>query len=231
MQQHHSRTVEYIPHPRLHGEDHSWLGPDAANIKDLWLAKMTAYYFMPCNDLSAWTDSDTGSGVSTANVNWLSLDTGITINSRAFLLSTQESWMNYATPPFRLRMSFRLGWRTVITNNVGWFGMTDPGGVNDTAIHACFKIVNGSIFATVSDGVAQNIEDTLRDVAHLGDYDMFIKYMADSVKFYINGVLTNTLVALRPTGRDLVPVCFLQTTDTVVKAVRVYPIQIALGDE
>jgi hypothetical protein len=181
-----------------HALRHKWLGDDALNIKDLFF-QFAALYYKLWSDLNGFTSLVSGSGSNTPGFSYLTLLTGTTSGSRAGAYATQNHWLSYSDGKYRYRVMARHNPQSTLTNSEYWFGFLNvPTNPSYTQKHVAFQILNGRIWASCGDGTNGTQVDTGVDLGATGTADLYFKYMANDITYYIGGMLKATITTNRP---------------------------------
>lgn len=128
----------------------------------------------------------------------LEIGTGATINSYALIykelyVSNAFSWDQNRR--LRTRIYFNTN-----TNQTMYFAFGNTQSIPTTKFIG-FKVLNGDIYAVVSDGSTETLVDTTINISVTTAYDFEVIYTAGvDAKFYINGVLKATISSDLPSG-------------------------------
>jgi hypothetical protein len=210
---------------------HKWLGDDALNIKDLFF-QFAALYYKLWSDLNGFTSLVSGSGSNTPGFSYLTLLTGTTSGSRAGAYATQNYWLAYSDGTYRYRVMARHNPLSPLTNSEYWFGILNlPTSPSYTQKHVAFQILNGRIWASCGDGTNGTQVDTGVDLGATGTADIYFKYMASDIKYYIGGVLKATITTNRPNNWSGYFTTSFTNSAAEYKNMLIYPAIILIGPE
>ena len=181
-----------------HGSTHEWLGADEVHAYNSFL-NIARLLHCDWQVVDYWTQTVSGTGSITIGILNTRLLTGGTSGGTA-LLRTTAAGFNMNAAYLRFQGTF------VVTDpgdNVMWL-ISRLGGttVGDTVKHAGFKIINGRVWCSSSDGANQETTDTGIDLLK-GETKSFIVTSPDagvSYKFYIEDVLVATHTTYLPTS-------------------------------
>ncbi len=191
------------------------------------LGFFNSYYpaiFKDWSSLNGFTASHVGTGTFTAGFLQGTATTGVTNGSRCCLYSNANLAMIQYAPLFA-NFRTRLNPSTAMTTCTLWLGLlanaTTP--VNGME-GACFKIVDGTIYAYCSNGVSANVVSTGQTIAQYSIVDLMIKERTGAIDYYVNGTLTNTFTTYLPNnGTTLVLTFNMVNTSAVTRSMAVFP--------
>ena len=146
-------------------------------------------YIQP-QQTSLFTSNTTGSGSVTAFFYQHVISTGATNGSTAASYVKLTAFLDPAYDYGQARLYTDMIITTAVTTCTVWLGWLDnptAPGVNNK--HAAFKIVNGTIYASVGDGAANTVVDTGLTAVEDQTYKVAILIDNGSIKFYVDGVL------------------------------------------
>ena len=214
-----------------HASRHQWLGDDALNIKDLFF-EFQALYYKLWTDLTGFTSLASGSGSNTTGFAYLNMQTGTTSGSKAGAYATQTTYIHYPSANGRFRLMAFHNPQSALTNSEAWFGfLYDPTTPSYTQKHVAFQILNGRLWASCGDGTNGTQVDTGVDVTQYSSHRLYIKYMADDIKYYDSGVLKATITTNRPSNIAVKLTCSIKNSAAENKYLLVYPALMLLATE
>lgn len=207
-----------------HRDRHEWLGADTLRIYSLLTSIQHIYVDWQTAD--QWTESNTGSASQTLGLLGLLLKTGATSGSVAKrrtsgnLIPPHDYTPNgftYFVHNFGMIQSASIIWAAV-------FRWTDN--PSDTAVHVGWKIINGRIYATNSNGTNQTITDTGDTGLASGTWTLkrltHICEATGTIKFYIGDTLVATHNTNLPTPGQSSGRFILQIENTAALDQEVY---------
>jgi len=203
-----------------HRASHEWLGADELNLTALLAHKMQVIFDWQTHD--AWTEAMTGSAYVTWQILYTLFRTGSTINSEAKVY-TAPMGAYYQHPGFDGQNYWKIesSYWTLATSLawIGHFSGITPG---DTVRHSGWKLINGEIWASTSNGTNQTITDTgISIAARYAACKLFIAAGGSEAKFYVNNVLKATHTTNLPGGGNLQAIIYLKNTTAAERSLRV----------
>jgi len=199
-----------------HAANHDWLGDDAVNLTQVLLYSRRLCH---CDWQVAdqWTQSVTGSGSISIGIHNTPLQTGATNGSTAKLVTSANGFgAGAAATKFHGRFN------SLPADSLVWLcacKATTPGNLEN---HIGFKIINGRIWASNSDGVAQTLTDTGVDMARYSEKHllMIANNTIPDCKFYVSDVLKATHTTNMPSPWNFYIVHYITNTTAASKAWR-----------
>jgi len=149
--------------------------------------------------LDGWLQATTGSGgISLPGYGYATLSTGTTANSVAYLRRELDQTLNAATWDKKRKFKARLFISSLPTGADDHVWVVS--GERDVYQHIGFKIVAGTLYATVGNGTAESTL-SIQAVA-AGDSLLLEAVLTPGVgcEFFVNGVSKGTLTTNLPTG-------------------------------
>lgn len=215
-----------------HDERHKWLGPDEQNIKDLLFGENKVYRVADLGATEGWTKTIIGNGVVSTSFGLSLVYNTSGATGEAGLITAKGLWFKHTTTYL-----WRVGSRIVpedTADQEAWFGVFAANNARptDTSNHIAFKIVDNDIYASCGNGVSGTQRLAVENFTALLNLDCFFKYMADDIKFYVNGALVETISTNRPSELLLYPGWWMwgKVADDK-KALQIYGLQMLLGDD
>jgi len=208
--------------PQAHTASHDGLGTDPANIKDSIM--LIALIWLGVRN---WTETlaTLGSGYQGSLFTWAA--TGAGNADETVMQATDALWLDHAAASTRFRMGARVMPRTTTNKMDGFFGMHDQYGdyvdfANDQYIG--FRILEtagagdyNAVLKAVSGNGTPNSTDIATGAGQWNSFDVFFKYMAGNVYFYLNGALVATHNSNLPAQLNMYPTISCTTTEAVIK--------------
>ncbi|GAI40356.1 unnamed protein product, partial [marine sediment metagenome] len=172
----------------------------------------------------AWVEAHTGTGYVTWGLMHTIVGTGATINSIGKTYTTAMGVGHWLHPGRSAADAWSFdSYINGLTNSLVWLGYFVNVTPADTDRHVGWKIIDGQIWATNSDGVAQTITDTgLNVAAAFAGKRLLIIAGATDIKFYANLALVATHTTNLPGGGTLRNMMYITNTIAADRVVRVY---------
>ena len=186
-----------------HASQHQWLGDDALNLKDLVMGTLGVFRVVNMGTFSGFTELVSETGATASGYAYWALSTGATQNSVACRYADQNDWFSTS---WYWRVFARINLRTIATGHKLWIGVfATPTAPTNAQKSVCFEIdTDGKIYASCGDGTDANRVDTGVTITLNTNYDLYFKYMADDIKFYIG--VAGTALVLKATLTDYRPI-------------------------
>ena len=208
-----------------HASRHEWLAADEiTNLKDGVLNRVHPSIFKDWSDLNGLTASNSGTGSFPTGFFTTDVTTGATSGSRASVSSNSTMDLG-SSATLTVRFRTRINPRTVMTSCIAWLGyVTNVTAPTATENHVAFKIDGGTIYASCGNGTTGNLVTTGVTTGQFSVVDLYIKEEPGSIKFYVNGVLTNTFTTNLPSVNNTAKLVFILTNSTAAaRTIRLFP--------
>jgi hypothetical protein len=149
-------------------------------------------------DLSLFTQADSGSGSALNTFYAQLLRTGTTVSSKSYSLMTKTAVIRddelWGQARMHTDMILSSGGVTSNLMVLGW--TTNPSAPTTTEEHAAFRVVNGLIYASVGSGSAGTQTSTGVTMVLGQSYQVAIHIDPGSIKFFVDGVMTEVTTNL-----------------------------------
>ena len=224
--------------PQAHKASHNWLGADQVEAGTLTLGELLTWLHRDWGNTDRLSVASVGSGAATYTAERVDLATGVTNPSAYTIYSAEGLWLDRNVAATNMGWSSKCSRRSAtITASIAWFGLWEGWAAAvpvATEGHAAFKVVNGDILASSSDGTTEETTDLSQVLTQNTSFSFAILCYGDRDEFYMGVAAKPSLVATHSTklatAKNMGVIYYISTSETVDKTVRLFPWQQISGD-